>query len=101
MEKQLKMNCDKNSYINIGGNYIIASKDIIGIFDIDKITVFKNNRIYLSNIEKRGKIVNVAEDLPKSCIVCCGDESENETVYLSPLLTSTLMKRSMTNLLDL
>ena len=41
-------------YVNIGGDVIIDSCKIIGIFDIDKTTVYKVNRNYLSNSEKRG-----------------------------------------------
>lgn len=87
----------KELYFHIGNNSIINKNDIIGIFDLDKITVFKVNRNYLSNVEKRGKIVSVAEDIPKSCIVCCGKDLSSERVYLSQLLTSTLHKRHLSN----
>ena len=73
---------------------IIDSGEIVGVFDLDKITVFKGNRNYLSNAERSGKIVSVVEDLPKSCVVCQGKYEKNEKVYLSPLLTSTLLRRS-------
>ena len=82
-------------YFHIGNNMVISEDEVIGIFDLDKITVFKINRTYLSNIEKRGKIVNVTKDIPKTCILCCGDDFESETIYLSQLLTSTLKKRSL------
>ena len=48
-------------YVNIGGNFIIKSDGIIGVFDIDKTTVYKTNRNYLSKVEKRGKIINVTK----------------------------------------
>lgn len=78
-------------YLNIGGDVIVDANDVIGVFDLDKTTVFKVNRNYLSNMEKRGKIVNVTEKLPKSFVLCA--EGEKENVYISPLLTSTLLKR--------
>lgn len=77
-------------YLDIGSDTIIFSDDIIGIFDLDKTTVFKSNRNYLSNMEKRGKIVNTTEKLPKSFIVLDGKEDK---VYLSQFLPSTLLKR--------
>lgn len=78
-------------YVTIDSDCVLDKRDIVGIFDIDKLTVFKNNRSYLSNLEKRGKIVSNNEKLPKTFIVCdyCGEEK----VYISPFLSSTLMKR--------
>ena len=88
------------SYLHIGGSAIIDKEDILGIFDLDKITVFKVNRNYLSNAQKKGRIVNVTNDLPKSCIVCSEKSANSEKVYLSSLLTSTLLKRSNSNTLE-
>ena len=73
---------------------VLNSSEIIGVFDFDKITVFKVNREYLSNAEKSGKIINVTDDLPKSCLLCREKQGEKEIVYLSPLLSSTILKRS-------
>lgn len=86
-------------YVNIGENNIIDEEDIIGIFDMDKITVFKTNRNYLSNIQKRGKIKSSTQKLPKSFIVCAEKRDQDERVYLSQFLPCTLLKR--VNLLDL
>ena len=80
-------------YLDIGSDTIIFSDDVIGIFDLDKTTVFKSNRNYLSKMEKRGKIVNTTEKLPKSFIVLDGKEDK---VYLSQFLPSTLLKRRYT-----
>lgn len=79
-------------FLQIGGDTIIRSKDIVGVFDIDKTTVFKVNRNYLSNVQKKSKIVDVTQKLPKSFVVC--QNSNTETVYISPLLPSTVLKRS-------
>lgn len=89
-----------NSYLHIGGDAVVGENEIIGIFDVDKITVFKINRDYLSNAEKSGKIVSVTQDLPKSCVVCCERGKCSEKVFLSPLLTSTLFKRSAVKALE-
>lgn len=78
-------------YVNIGGDVIIDSCKIIGIFDIDKTTVYKVNRNYLSNSEKRGKIINVTQKIPKSFIVC--EKDPENVVYISPLTPVTLSKR--------
>ena len=78
-------------YIVVDSDFVLDKRDIIGIFDIDKLTVYKNNRTYLSNLEKRGKIVSNDEKLPKSFIVY--DSKKEEKVYISPFLSSTLVKR--------
>ena len=88
-------------YFHIGNDMVINKSEIIGIFDLDKITVFKVNRNYLSNVEKRGKIINATKDIPKACILCCGKELSSERVYLSQLLTSTLRKRHLLNSFEL
>ena len=90
----------KNPYLHIGGDTVVNENEIVGIFDVDKITVFKVNRDYLSNAEKRGKIISVTQDLPKSCVICCESGKCLEKVFLSPLLTSTLFKRSAVKALE-
>lgn len=81
-------------YLHIGNDILVDNREIIGIFDMDKTTVFKVNRNYLSNKEKKGKIKYVATDLPKSFIICNEKNTHNEIVYVSPLNTSTILKRS-------
>lgn len=86
-------------YLHIGNDVIINNEEIIGIFDIDKTTVFKVNRKYLSNKEKKGIIRYVGTDLPKSFIICSNNNGD-EVVYISPLNTSTILKRTE-NLYDI
>lgn len=78
-------------YVTIDSDIVLDKRDIIGIFDIDKLTVFKSNRDYLSNLEKRGRIEGNREKLPKSFIVY--NHKGEEEVYMSYFSTSTLEKR--------
>ena len=80
-------------YINIGENNIINTKNILGVFDIDKLTVYKNNREYLSICEKYNKIKSMTENLPKSFIICVNNNNNKEKIYLSCLTCSTILKR--------
>ena len=57
-------------YIYLGGNTVISSNEILGIFDMDTSTVNKATRDYLSNSEKNKKVIYVNYELPKSFIVC-------------------------------
>ncbi len=85
-------------YVNIGGDFVVSSSDIVGVFDIDKLTVYGTNRIYLSKIEKRGKIINITQKLPKSFVIC--NNGFQNVVYISPLMASTITKRIAQNSLE-
>ena len=74
-------------YIYLGGNTVISSNEILGIFDMDTSTVNKATRDYLSNSEKNKKVIYVNYELPKSFSVC------KDKIYICPLNTSTLLKR--------
>lgn len=74
-------------YLYLGGNVVINTKDIIGIFDMDTSTVNKATRDYLSFAEKNKKVIYVNYELPKSFVVC------NDKIYVCPFNTTTLHKR--------
>ena len=78
-------------YLHIGGDTMISSEEIIGIFDMDTSTVNKATRDYLAKAEKEKRVIYVNFDLPKSFIVT------DSGVYVSPLNTSTLNKRASFN----
>ena len=65
----------------------MRDRDVVGIFDIDRVTVSKASRDYLTKAQKNGRIITAAEDLPRSFAVC-GDK-----VYLSQFSTATLCGR--------
>ena len=75
-------------YLYLGGETVINTKEIIGIFDMDTSTVNKATRDYLNLAEKNKKIVYVNYDLPKSFVVT------NDKIFVCPLNTSTLYKRA-------
>ena len=78
-------------YLHLGNDTVIKTNDIVGIFDMDNTSVSKHTRNYLSLSEKRKRVVNVSPELPKSFIVCF--DGEKETVYISQISPSTLIKR--------
>jgi hypothetical protein len=76
-------------YLNIGGEYQIPVRTIIGLFDFDKITEDSGdyNLELLSQKEEDLMLETVSEDLPRSLII-------TETkYYLSPINVSTLAER--------
>ena len=98
-------------YLHLGQNTVVTKDSIIGIFDLDNSSWSFITRKYLSDAEKRGKLINVSDDIPKSFIVCSEyedsesvkyDESnvaDKSKVYLSQLSSQTLLKRAESTLL--
>ena len=80
-------------YLHLGQDTVIRKNDIIGIFDIDTSIVSKITREYLARKEKEKNCITVSYELPGSFAVCT-DSDNNETVYISQLSASTLLKRS-------
>lgn len=85
-------------YLHLGRDIVVNDKDIIAIFDLDRTTIGKITKKYLSDAEKEKKVINVSDELPKSFIVC--ENKGNTIVYISQISTTTLLKRSK-NLLNL
>lgn len=78
-------------YLEIGGEQLIRTKNLLGIFDLDNTTVNKATREYLSEAEKTGFSETVSYDLPKSFLVTV--EKNDRKVYISPFSTATIFKR--------
>ena len=74
-------------YLHLGNDISVPMKEIVGIFDIEKVTVQKYMNDYLSFCQKNGKIYYVSLDMPKSIIVC------TNMVYISNVSCLTLRRR--------
>ena len=86
-------------YLHLGQNVLVPKKSVIGVFDMDNTTQSKWTVRYLNMAEKEGRLINISDDIPKSFIIC--KEGDKETVYLSQLNPSTLLKRSSQNLYEM
>lgn len=80
-------------YLHLGKGTVIDDREIIGIFDLDITSQSHITRKYLSAAEKSGQVINAAEDIPKSFVVCA--DRDKRSVYLSQMATATLLKRSI------
>ena len=79
-------------YLHLGKGTLVPKKTIIGIFDLDVTSQSHLTRKYLNMAERSGTVVNAAEDIPKSFVVC--DDKGEKTVVLSQMATATLLRRS-------
>ena len=79
-------------YLHLGNDCSVDANTIVGVFDIDNTTVSKRGRRFLPDAEKKGQVINVSEDLPRSFIIT--DDGETTTVYISSISPQTLYKRA-------
>jgi len=79
-------------YLHLGGSTVVNSRDIVGIFDLDTVTVTKLGRDYINRASKKGKVINVTLDLPKSFVLTV--ERGEERLYISQLAPATLLRRA-------
>ena len=83
-------------YLHLGQSVVVHQKDILGIFDLDNTTSSFRTRKFLEQAEREGRMVTISEDLPKSFVVCQG-ENGAAVIYLSQLSSATLRGRAENN----
>ena len=81
-------------YLHIGNQKNIRQKDIIGIFDMDRTTISKITRKYLSEAEKQ-HLISAAneEEIPKSFVLYRDRKDGQYKICFSQLSTSALSGR--------
>ena len=68
-------------YLHVGNDFVVNTRDVIGIFDMDNTTVSRQGRRFLPESQDKGLIINATDDLPKSYVVT---KRKDETrVYIS------------------
>lgn len=75
-------------YLYLGSDVVVDDSEVLGIFDIEKVTVDRYMKDYLNYWQKKGQIYYVSLDMPKSIIVSA------DTVYISNVSCDTLKKRA-------
>lgn len=85
-------------YLHLGKGTVVPTADIVGIFDLDITSQSHLTRKYLAAAEKAGQVVNAAEDIPKSFVVC--RDGKKNSVYLSQMAAATLLRRAESGMLS-
>lgn len=75
-------------YLYLGSDVSVLKSDVIGIFDIEKISVVKSVNEFLSRCQKENKIYYVSLDMPKSFVVC------RDCVYVTNVGARTIWRRN-------
>lgn len=85
------------NYLYIGKNVVIPEKNIVGIFDLENTSQSHITRDFLAKSERRGQVITVTDDIPRTFVVCSSDK-QKETVYLSQMSTVYLSRQINENL---
>ncbi|MDR0325361.1 MAG: DUF370 domain-containing protein [Oscillospiraceae bacterium] len=76
-------------YLHIGGDAVLQTDEIIGIFDFDSASRGRGTLDFLKRREKSGRLIQSHGDaMPRSFTLTASD-----MVYISPVTTETLHKR--------
>lgn len=80
-------------YLHLGGETVIKTENIIGIFDLEKATTSKRTKEFLVDAAKKGIVTTVSYEMPKSFILTT--ENKKTRLYISQISAATLKKRHM------
>ena len=78
--------------MHLGENVVVPIKDIIGIFDIETSTYGSDTSQFLRMAEEDGFVERITKEKPKSFIIA--EVNKKSKIYMSPISSSTLIKRS-------
>ena len=82
-------------FLHLGENVVVPKKDIIGIFDLETTTYSSGTSSFLRMAEEDGFVERISRDKPKSFVIA--EVNKMSKVYLSPISSSTLTKRTNLN----
>lgn len=80
-------------FLHIGGNWMIKKESIISILDLETASSSQISKNFIEKTHKNGQVNKVSDEgKDKSFIVT------NSGCYISPISSSTLLKRSHTKM---
>jgi len=80
-------------YIHLGGEKVILSSELVAIFDISIEKSSKISKQFVSHAIQEKNVVRIGEEEAKSIVIT------KNTVYYSPISSSTLKKKTNLNYL--
>lgn len=78
-------------YLHIGKDLIVKNYDIIGIFNIDYIKNTKEYKAMYKDLEEKGDIINISDELNKSFILT--ENQKKIKGYITKIGVNTIAKR--------
>ena len=77
-------------YLDIGKDFAVRDRSIIGIFDLDNTSTSPRTREFLNHAEQEGQVIP-SDGLPKAFVLT--DEYGFHQLHLTELNATTLEKR--------
>lgn len=74
-------------FVYLGSDVVVDGADIVGIFDIERVTTDRYMKEYLKAVQKKGMVYYVSLDMPKCFVVC------RDMVYVTNVSGETIRKR--------
>ena len=78
-------------YLTLGGGHVVRRDSVVAVCDMDNTTCSRATRELLAAAQRAGEVINAAEDLPRSFVLC--EEGGRRRVWLSSLSTAALSRR--------
>ncbi|WP_297435429.1 extracellular matrix regulator RemB [uncultured Clostridium sp.] len=82
-------------FLHLGENVVVPIKDVIGIFDIQSAMDSSDTIQFLRMADEDGFVERITKEKPKSFVIAEVDKMSR--VYLSPISSATLTKRTEVN----
>lgn len=79
-------------FLHLGKNVVVPIEDVIGIFDIETTMYSSDTSQFLRLAEEDGFVERITNEKPKSFVIAEVDKKSK--IYLSPISSSTLQKRT-------
>lgn len=79
-------------YLHIGQDYMVPTRSIVCIFDMDTATNARSTRGLIARLEQEGRVIPVFDDLPKAAVLCVSELGE--LLYLSQSSPAALQRRA-------
>lgn len=79
-------------FLHLGENVVVPVKDVIGIFDLQTTMYSSDTSAFLRMAEEDGFVERVSKEKPKSFVIA--EVNKMSKIYLSPISSSTLTKRT-------
>ncbi len=88
-------------FLHLGGEVVVHTKDIVGIFDMQTIQKSKISKEFIKSYENDGNTKMISSEEPRAFIIVKANNKEKKenskrksTIYYSPISALTLQKRA-------
>lgn len=85
-------------FLHLGENIVVPLKAVIGIFDLETTMYSSDTSQFLRLAEEDGFVQRINNEKPKSFVITEMDKKSK--IYLSPISSRTLTKRTELNYED-